>query len=118
MAVVNAMVQRPGAAAAAIVGGVLADKAATPELRREAAGTLARMKTKEADVELLKHAADPDKQIKAAVSSRAPAKPARAKPGAAKPATKKSAATKPAPAKPAPAKAKTTATPKAKPAAR
>ena len=78
-AVVNAMLQHPGPAAASIVGGVLSDKAATPMLRREAAASLARMKNKEADAELLKHAADPDKEIRASVSSRTPAKPKTAK---------------------------------------
>lgn len=75
LAAVSAVSQRPGRSSIGIVSAILADKSAPVQLRREAAGALARMNLKEADTELLKYSSDPDKAIKDAASSRAAAKP-------------------------------------------
>lgn len=78
---VHSLSMKPGAASAAMVGGVLADRKGTLKARRAAAEALANMKTPESDAELLKHLSDADPKIKAAAQSRRPSK---AKPAAAK----------------------------------
>lgn len=80
LAVVSSLAARPSPSSAAIVGGILADGAAAPVLRRSAAKALAGMKSREADAELLRHAGDKDPEVKAAADSRKPkAAPAKAK---------------------------------------
>lgn len=78
---VHSLSMKPGAASAAMVGGILADRKGTLRARRAAAEALANMKTPESDAELLKHLSDADPKIKATAQSRRPSK---AKPAAAK----------------------------------
>lgn len=77
-AVVNSLSVGTSTSAASIIGEVLSDSKGTLRLRRAAAAALARMKTPQADVELLKHASDADPEIKASAASR---KAAGGKPG-------------------------------------
>lgn len=76
---VHSLSMKPGAASAAMVGGILADRKATRRVRRAAAEVLVNMKTPESDAELLKHLSDSDPKVKAAAQSRRPSK---AKPAA------------------------------------
>lgn len=71
---VHSLSMKPGAASAAMVGGILADRKGTLKARRAAAEALANMKTPESDKELLKHLSDADPRIKAAAQSRRPSK--------------------------------------------
>ncbi len=66
LAALNSLSLETSTSAVAIIGGVLSDLEAAPEIRRAAAGVLSRMKTPEAGRELDKHLADPDPEIAAA----------------------------------------------------